>query len=88
MTDKPASPTSVFQTTPQFPDPVAAAAQLMKLAENADAAVRAAAGRAATPQTLPYDPFAVAKAFSAFRTCFSASSAPLTKPMSVRPCPC
>ncbi len=66
MTDKPAPPSSVFQTTPQFPDPVAAASQLMKLAENADAAVRAAAARAVTPQTLPYDPFAVAKAFSEF----------------------
>ncbi len=66
MTDKPVPPSSVFQTTPQFPDPVAAASQLMKLAENADAAVRAAAARAVTPQTLPYDPFAVAKAFSEF----------------------
>ncbi len=66
MTDKPAAPTSVFQTTPQFPDPVAAASQLMKLVENADAAVRAAARRAVTPQTLPYDPFAVAKAFGEF----------------------
>jgi len=66
MTDKPEPPKSVFQTTPQFPDPTAAAAQLQKLAENADRAVRAAANRAGSAETLPYDPFAVAKAFSAF----------------------
>jgi len=66
MTDKPASPQSVFQTTPQFPDPTAAAEQLMKLALNADAAVRSAAQRAVKADPLPYDPFAVAKAFGAF----------------------
>jgi polyhydroxyalkanoate synthase len=66
MTDKPATQKSVFQTTPQFPDPTAAAEQLMKLAANADAAVRTAAQRAASAEPLPYDPFAVAKAFGSF----------------------
>jgi len=67
MTDKPAAPKSVFQTTPKFPDPVAAAAQLQTLAENADKAVRAAAQRATSvPEPLPYDPFTVARAFGEF----------------------
>ena len=66
MTDKPTSNPSVFQTTPKFPDPTAAAEQLMKLAANADAAVRTAAQRAVSVEPLPYDPFAVAKAFGAF----------------------
>jgi polyhydroxyalkanoate synthase len=66
MTDKPAASPSVFQTTPSFPDPQAAADQLLKLAQNADAAVRAAARRATSVEPLPYDPFAVAKAFGAF----------------------
>jgi polyhydroxyalkanoate synthase len=52
--------------TPSVPDPVAAGRLLADLAQNAHAAMLAAGQRALTPETAPYDPAVVAKAFTDF----------------------
>ncbi|MDO1559214.1 alpha/beta fold hydrolase [Brevundimonas sp. 2R-24] len=57
----------VFSATPAAADPAETARVLAELAANASNAVRAAHARALSPQPLPYDPFAPAKAFTAFQ---------------------